>query len=246
MDFELIAQLGVLALVDATSVGTLAIPIALLLAPLVRPRTLMIYLATVAGFYFALGLVLLAGGSALLPWLSGLAHQRTFVVVQLVVGIGLFAVSFLFSSKRSARRRERRAADPDARPGPVERMRTTVTAERAPAVAVAGLGLTAALIEAASMVPYLAAIGLLTTTDLVAAERTAILAGYVVVMCLPAIVLTALRFTTRGLIDPVLQRISAWFERNGSEMLGWTLGIVGFLIVRSAVAQLGGLGQIIG
>ena len=246
MDLSLAAQLGVLALVDATSAGTLAIPIALLLAPLVRPRTLVIYLATVAGFYFVLGLALLAGGSALLPWLSGLAEQRTFVMVQLAVGVGLFAVSFLFTKERSAARRRRREADPDFRPGPVERMRSAVTAERAPAVAVAGLGVTAALIEAASMVPYLAAIGLLTSADIATTERVAILAGYVLIMCLPAIVLGFLRFTARSLIDPVLQRISKWFERNGSEMLGWTLGIVGFLIARSAAAELGWFGQVVG
>lgn len=93
------------------------------------------------------------------------------------------------------------------------------------------------------MVPYLAAIGLLTGADIAAAQRITILAGYVVVMCLPAAVLAILRFTARGLIDPVLQRISSWFERNGSEMLGWTLGIVGFLIARSAVAELGWFGQ---
>nr|WP_244632849.1 hypothetical protein [Aeromicrobium sp. CFBP 8757] len=62
MTVALLGTLVVLALVDSTSFGTLLIPIWLMLAPgRLRPGRIVVFLATVAGFYLVLGLLLVAG-----------------------------------------------------------------------------------------------------------------------------------------------------------------------------------------
>lgn len=59
MSLGLLLSLAGLALVDSTSIGTLFIPIWLLLAPgRVSVRRILVYLGTIAAFYFAVGLVL--------------------------------------------------------------------------------------------------------------------------------------------------------------------------------------------
>ena len=52
------AALAALALVDSTSFGTLGIPVYMLVQPRVRVAALLGYLATIAGFYWLLGVVL--------------------------------------------------------------------------------------------------------------------------------------------------------------------------------------------
>jgi cytochrome c biogenesis protein CcdA len=99
------------------------------------------------------------------------------------------------------------------------------------------LALGAALLEVATMPPYLGAIGLLTTSDLSAAEQLLTLAGYCLVMVMPALLLLATRVLAHKLIEPVLQRLARWFEKSGGEMTAWIIGIVGFLIAREAIGR---------
>ncbi|MEU5675395.1 hypothetical protein ABZ749_34945, partial [Micromonospora sp. NPDC047753] len=59
---ELLLSLAGLALIDSTSIGTLFIPVWLLLAPgPVNVRRILGYLATIAVFYLAVGLLLVWG-----------------------------------------------------------------------------------------------------------------------------------------------------------------------------------------
>lgn len=66
MTVALVGSLVVLALLDSTSVGTFFVPLVLLLVP-GRPRVAPIlgYLATIAVFYLALGVLVMLGGGAL-------------------------------------------------------------------------------------------------------------------------------------------------------------------------------------
>src|SRR5699024_12663121 len=57
----LLPILAGLALVDAMSIGTLAVPVWLLMAPgKVRVSRMLIYLATIGGLFYVLGLALLS------------------------------------------------------------------------------------------------------------------------------------------------------------------------------------------
>lgn len=101
-----------------------------------------------------------------------------------------------------------------------------------------GLVLLAGVLELATMLPYLGAIGLLTTSDVNWSMQALLLGGYVVVMVVPALVLLVIRILARDRIDPWLKRLSGWMNRHADEATPWVLGIVGFLVARDAAARL--------
>lgn len=169
MDLPLLLTLAGLALVDSTSFGTLVIPLWLMTAPSgLRPGRVLAFLSVVAVFYLGVGALLLLGGSAVLDGLgSGVADSRAVLVVQLAIGVALFAASFRVgkgSTGRLARWRERAVGSEGSTRG------------------VVGLALLAATLEVATMLPYLGAIGLLTGSDTATGTRLAVLAAYCLVM----------------------------------------------------------------
>jgi hypothetical protein len=86
----LLGALALLALIDSTSFGTLLIPIWLMLVPgRLRRSRILIYLATVAGFYLLVGLLLLTVATFALPQLEALASTAPFLWVQLIVGAAM-------------------------------------------------------------------------------------------------------------------------------------------------------------
>jgi hypothetical protein len=103
---------------------------------------------------------------------------------------------------------------------------------------VVALALTAGLVELATMLPYLGAIGLITRAELAAATWLWVLAGYCVVMIAPALVLTAARVLAASAVEPALTRVSDWMQRNAAENTAWIVGIVGFFLARDAVMVL--------
>jgi cytochrome c biogenesis protein CcdA len=238
MDVVFLGSLALLALIDSTSFGTLLIPIWLLLYPgRVRPTRMLLFLGTVASFYFVIGLLLALGAIAFLPQITALLNTQIANWVQLVVGVALFFLSFRLGRKRRmapadggriARWRERAlgTASPDGDVGAGQATASLV-----------GLALTAAALEITTMLPYLAAIGLITTSGLTIAGTALVMAAYCLVMVTPALVLLALRFVAGRRIEPMLTRISDWM--TNSDTLAWIVGIVGFLLARDAVARLG-------
>lgn len=262
--------LVVLALLDSTSFGTLAVPVWFLLAP-GRPRAarILAYLATIAVFYLGVGVAVLLGAGALLERYQGLFDTRGFTWVQLVVGVALFALSFRFDGKRAARRRaEQEAAGLTPKPGRLQRWREralgldaggagvapganaggdagtrpVLVRARPSALPLVGLALGAGVVEVATMVPYLGAIGILSASGLPTGTNVAILAAYCLVMVLPALLLTVGRLFASRLVDPLLRRIDAWFAKNGEETTGWILGIIGFVLAFRAAGTLGIIG----
>jgi hypothetical protein len=223
MDLALLGPLAVLALIDSTSFGTLLIPIWLLLDPgRVRSARILVFLGTVAAFYFALGVAVALGAGAFLPRLSRLLDTPPVVWGQLVLGVALFFWSFRLDrahrpdgGRRAGRWRERALASGSG---------------------VAGLALTAAAAEVTTMLPYLAAIGLLTTADLPAAQVTLVMAGYCVLMTVPALVLLLARLAAGDRLTRPLTRFSD--RMADSNALSWIVGIVGFLLASDAAGRL--------
>jgi cytochrome c biogenesis protein CcdA len=213
----LLAALAGLALLDSTSIGTLFIPIWLMLAPgRLRFGRFGIYLATITVFYFVVGVLLVLGASRVLEHLDG----RVALWIQLVIGVGLFAVSFRFDSKK--------------------KMDTAKWTNRVngSTAALVGVAVLAGVVELATMLPYLGAIGMMSAADLTPAQIGLLLAGYCVVMVLPALVLLVGRIALRSRVEPVLRRISRWFAEKGAGATGWILGIAGFLVARDAAVRL--------
>ncbi|GAA0498288.1 hypothetical protein Ade02nite_91430 [Paractinoplanes deccanensis] len=223
MDLALLGSLAVLALIDSTSFGTLLIPLWLLMHPgRVRPVRLLVFLGTVAAFYFAVGLAVALGADAFLPQITSLLDTRPASWTQLVLGVGLFFLSFRLDRRRGgggrpARWRERALTDGSA-------------------ASLAGLALAAAAAEVTTMLPYLAAIGLLTNAGLTPGTVALVMAGYCLVMILPALVLLAARLAAGDLLTPLLTRAGDWLARSNA--LSWVVGIVGFLLARDAAIRL--------
>ncbi|PTU57465.1 hypothetical protein DBB34_03710 [Sphaerisporangium cinnabarinum] len=279
--------LVVLALIDSTSFGTLLIPVWLLLAPgRLRAGRVLVYLGTVAGFYLAVGIVVLLGAGAFLDRFGAALDTRAAAIVQLLLGIGLFALSFRFDSKRAARKAAQSdaappvAGRPDAvgtgpwtgagagagagaetvgsgvpssppRPGRISRWReralgieadavgTGAVRTRSSVLPLVGLALGAVAIEVGTMLPYLAAIGIVTTSDVGWPGSGAILAAYCVVMVAPALLLLLGRLVAARAVDPVLRRLDRWLTKNATDMTGWVLGALGVLLALNAFGRLG-------
>ncbi|MFC7487011.1 GAP family protein [Knoellia sp. CPCC 206453] len=238
MELTALGGLAVLALIDGTSFGTLGVPVWMLVQPKVRTAAVLTYLGVIAGFYWLLGLVLLGGAEVLKGVSDSVADvtaSRPFLWVQLVVGVALFAGSFAFTRKRGEARRARRMGQPTR----MERWTSRAAGPDASLGTVTTVAIGAGVVEAASMLPYLAAIGLLTTAGVGFAGNAGLLAAYVVVMVVPALVLLGLRLVAHRRVGPLLERVHGWLQRNKDEMLGWVLGIVGFLVASDAVQRLG-------
>lgn len=232
MTLELLATLGVLALVDSLSIGTLLIPVFFLIAPRLRPGRMLVYLGAISGFYFLVGIALTLGATTVLTSFRGALETPAAYTVQLVLGAALLVTGIAMPTKK-----KEPAAGGSARAGRLARWRDRAMGGARP-TAVIGVALAAGLLELATMVPYLAAVGQLASAPLDTASRLLLLAAYCLVMVLPALLLLALRLVARRFVEPMLQRLAAWLERTGAETTAWILAIVGFLLLRDAAGHL--------
>ncbi|MGK5693259.1 GAP family protein [Streptomyces sp. URMC 128] len=244
MSGTLALALAGLGLLDSTSFGTLLIPIWLLLTPgRVRAGRIAVYLATVATFYFCVGVLLVLGADAVLQSARAAftdvapTHLR---IGQLILGLIVIALSY---------RLEARARSRSGRPGRLHRWRTAAMSGAMPdgqgldgrdtrgggVRGLMSLALVATALEVVTMVPYLAAVGLLANADLTWQVTGGALAGYCLVMVLPAVLLGAVRIAAHDRAEPVLQGINDWFTRNSAKALGWTVGGIGIGMVLNAV-----------
>lgn len=216
-----------LALVDSTSFGTLGIPLVpVVAARQVQVQPMLIYFGTVVAFYFLIGVVILLGAQAAIDVIGDALESRAIMWGQLALGVGLVLVSFLFDGK--------------AKGGKPSRNWTPATTSGRTMV---GLALTATLLEVATMLPYLGAIGLLSTSDTNLAQRLLILAAYCIVMVLPAVLILVMASIFGDRLWSRLERLSAWIQRNSEETLSWVIGIVGFFLAADAISKLGILQQ---
>ncbi|WP_313549804.1 GAP family protein [Corynebacterium sp.] len=199
MDITSLGTLAVLALVDSTSFGTLLIPVWLLMTPgRLQVGRVLQFLLTVVSMYFFIGLGLLLGANALFATFSSLLETKAFLIGQFIVGLALVSLSYKMDNKNTRgqspqpggriSRWRARATGANSHPTGVStsagavKLRTT-----APLMA---LAVTAVLAEVATMVPYLAAIGLITAEGPGLPGNALPLAGYCLVMIAPALLLT--------------------------------------------------------
>lgn len=257
-DAPLAITLGVLALLDGLSIGTLLIPVFLLLAPgRVRVGRVLLYLITIAAFYLAVGMLFTLGLVNLVDVAQEFLSSTAGQIVRLAVGGGLLGAAILMGgSKKGETSAPSHASDPRADAAPpaassiataatpgtstrLTRWRDRLLSHEASGGAVMAVAVGAGLVEVATMLPYLVAMGMLAEAPLGMPVRFAALAGYCVVMILPALVLLVLRIIAAPLVERPLARLAAWMERTGRENTAWIIGIVGFLVARGAATELG-------
>lgn len=187
-------------------------------------------------------MALLLGASMLLDMLQAAGDSQPLRIAQLVVGIGLMALGARmepWTMVGKERRAARRAAK-QARTGSslFVRMRGYATDASAPIGAVVVFALTAAVIEAASMVPYLAAIGLLTASELSLLGRSVVLFGYCPVMITPALLLLVARLFLHDDVSPVLNRLEAFLSRHMNGATAWVVFLVGLYLAGDSLNRL--------
>lgn len=239
MTLALAGALAVLALIDSTSFGTLMIPLWLMLAPgRMRVGRIVVFLVTVATFYFGVGLAIMFGAEAAVAQLGDLFSSRLALTVLFAAGVGLIIWSFQLEAK--AKREKKEGAPPSAR---VLRWRDrAVGSESSGAggsggIALMGLAVGAGTVEVATMLPYLGAIGLLTTSGVGWPLSGGVLAAYCVVMILPALAFLLLRLVAARWVDPVLLKLDGWLTRNSTNTLSWVVGILGVLLVVNTAGE---------
>lgn len=253
---ETIGILTALALVDSTSFGTLLIPIWLLMAPgRLKLGRLLVYLATVVAAYFVIGVLIMLGATAFLDAFGEALESRTAYIIQLALGIGLVILSYVMDpgTKRAKHRAAERAAAGEAAPssgGRVSRWRARILgADGAPTdaragagagslAALMGLALVGVSVEVATMVPYLAGIGIISSTSPSLAVSLLMLAGYCLVMIAPAVILTLGRLVARNALERPLSALDRWLTKNAQSTTAWIIGIVGVLLAINAFGTL--------
>ena len=205
-----------LALLDSLSTGTLVIPLIFLAQPRFQVRTLALYCFTLGLFYTALGTLLLLGVEAIFS-----SQGRYWI--QLILGAILFAYGILSPS-------------PDSRASEIK-WRTRLEKVTNPRAAIF-IALLAGVLEAATMLPYLAAISMLNTWDSTIITKLIVLIGYCLIMFIPAVTLLVIRRLASSWITPKLDHFVSLATRNADGAILWIAAIIGFLMARQAYTEI--------
>ena len=246
MATESLIQLVILALIDSTSIGTLIIPLWLLLR---RETTglgwkVLLYLAALTAFYFLIGVLLLSGGRALVEGFGGdldvLLSSPVLRFGALVVAVGLLIYGFSGPWSREQREAAKAQRSASAKGGQGGWGRRIDAALRRPA-GLLGLALLAGVLELPTMLPYLAASGIIVASGLGFGAQIGVLAGYCLVMIVPALLLLAARLALGSRADAAFTRLGAKLGDAAAETAKWVAAIVGILLVRWACTGPDGL-----
>jgi hypothetical protein len=88
------------------------------------------------------------------------------------------------------------------------------------------------------MIPYLAAIGFLTASELSLIGQSVVLFGCCLLMIMPALLLLAVRLTPHDYVSPILIKLEVFLSRNANEVIAWSLSLVGLYMVADSLKAL--------
>ncbi len=221
MSFAIIAALVGLAFLDASTLSTLLIPLWLLArrGPF-TPRRLVTYLIVTAVTYLLLGTVVLVLAhqliDAYLETLQGPFADR------IVIGLGILVIIMGIIGIFRGRR--------EAKPGPsmVTRLRDKALATN---TSTATLALSAIVVEAATMWPYLVGISLVAANGPGLPWDMLWLAFYNLIMILPASILTWARAKYPAQTELLLTKTKETMTGAGSTFTAWLAIFIGAWIV---------------
>ncbi|MHC2831899.1 GAP family protein [Bacillus sp. F9_6S_D1_P_5] len=218
MDTEQLLLIGGLAILDTLSPTTIGVTIYLLLTDNESlTKRLFVYLLTVAGCYFAVGVSLMLGFDFLFEIISGVFQNQIVSWTLFIIGALLFIASFYIPPKKNSKL-----------PSPKSNSILSMIA----------LGFTTTLIEAGTAFPYFAAIGILTTSNLSWVEWSSILAGYNFIMVLPSLVLFLFYLLFGRWMQKPLERLRMKIANHSGSALSWIMCIVGLLLIINSLDYL--------
>ncbi|WP_106767386.1 GAP family protein [Paenibacillus faecalis] len=218
MTTELLISVGALSLLDTISPAMLGVTVYLLLSARDRlvPR-LMVYLLTVAGFYFFVGASLMLGLDAIFESVSGILQNRAVSWIMAITGAVLFIASFYVPTKKTTEPRRPKSSSIGA---------------------MVALGFTTALLEVATALPYFAAIGLMTTAQLKIFQWVPILVAYNFIMILPPLLLFGLHAVFGRLMQKPLERLRVKLANSSGSVLSWVMSIAGIILFLNSIDHL--------
>ncbi|EJV73676.1 hypothetical protein IG3_06135 [Bacillus cereus HuA2-1] len=218
MSTELLLLIGGLALLDTLSPFTLGVTVYLLLTDKERlTKRLLVYLLTIAGFYFAVGVSLMLGLDFLLEIISGVFQNRIVSWTFFIIGVILFIASFYVPTKKSS---------------------DLPTPKSKSILSMVALGFTTSLIEVGTAFPYFVAIGIMTTSNLSWVEWSSILAGYNFIMVLPSLVLFLFYLLFGRWMQKPLEKLRVKIANNTGSALSWIMCIVGLILISNSLDYL--------
>jgi cytochrome c biogenesis protein CcdA len=202
-----------LALVDSINPSALGVTLYLLLSgKSARPKVL-VYIAGVFLSYFSIGILFMLGLESIQAYLQSSAAYA----VQGVIGALLLIYGVLAPSE------------------PRKRAQTETRAQPQSLAGLFLLGITVTVLEFATALPYLGAIGLLTAAELSVAQWLPILFAYNVIFILPPIGLLV-AYSVFG--ERLEKRFANWQERLKKEARVtwlWIAAIVGFFLLADSL-----------
>jgi cytochrome c biogenesis protein CcdA len=218
MSTELLLLIGGLALLDTLSPFTLGVTVYLLLTDKERlTKRLLVYLLTIAGFYFAVGVSLMLGLDFLLEIISGVFQNRIVSWTFFIIGVILLIASFYVPTKKSS---------------------DLPTPKSKSILSMVALGFTTSLIEVGTAFPYFVAIGIMTTSNLSWVEWSSILAGYNFIMVLPSLVLFLFYLLFGRWMQTSLEKLRVKLANNTGSALSWIMCIVGLILISNSLDYL--------
>ncbi|MBU5443510.1 GAP family protein [Paenibacillus sp. MSJ-34] len=211
MSLELLLSVGGLALLDTLSPATLGVTVYLLLTEKERLSSrLLVYLSTVAAFYFLVGVAFMFGLDAILSAFSSLFQNRTVSWIMLIVGGILFVASFYYPKSKQSEL-----------PRPKSKSKASMVA----------LGFTTSLIEVGTTFPYFAAIGLMTASNLALYQWLPMLAGYNLIMVLPPLIVFLLHLLLGRAMRRPLEKLRGKLAKHSGSAISWIMCIVGLILI---------------
>lgn len=218
MTTELLLSVGAMSLLDTLSPATIGVTVYLLLAARDRliPR-LLVYLMTVAGFYFFVGASLMLGLDAIFESASGILQNRTISWIMAITGGALFIASFYVPTNKKSEPPRPKAKSIGA---------------------MIALGFTTSLIEVATALPYFAAIGLMTTAELTVVQWVPILVAYNFIMVLPPLLLFGLHIVFGRLMQRPLEKLRVKIANSSGSALSWIMCIAGVILLLNSIDNL--------
>ncbi|OZE15575.1 hypothetical protein CH249_03450 [Rhodococcus sp. 05-2255-3B1] len=212
-------QLIGLALVDSIGVGTLAVPLWMMLRPSFRVRVVLVHLGVLGLLYLGVGLMLLT----LLEdvTLTSMAHAVPGNAwVRMTVGVVVLVAGLVCDRRRR-------------RPSATWWMRAPASAR-----GVALLAVAVGTVEVATMLPYVAAIDAVAASGRGRAFSVSILAVYVLITLLPALLLLTVRVAASQQFPSLQRRLMHRVQRWSQDMVGTVLLVVGALLVADAAIEM--------
>lgn len=211
MSTEMYIYVGVLALLDMFSPAVIGVTVyVLLVAKERKARLILVYAATVSLFYFVTGIFLMLGLDVVFDSIAGALSGSTTKKFMTIIGAILFIGSWLVPKKKAT--------------GPPKPKSFRMGA-------MVALGFTTSLLEVAAALPYFAAIGIMTSSELAFYEWVPILAGYNILMITPALLLLSLHLLFHRLMQKPLNYLQSLFDKSTSSTLSWVMFLVGLILL---------------